>query len=251
VPEGPAVTVKGEVLSARLIRTRRRGFTIFEAILDDGSGPLRLVFFNQPYLQRWLLPKKVFWAYGIATRAARFRRGLVMENPQIEEFLEGEKREGRGGEAGEGADPLSVGRVVPIYRRLPGLTPRMRRRTVHYLLRNFADRLPERLHDIGEREQKLPSLADSLREAHFPGCAGGPADAEAWTERKSPYLHRLVYEEFLEFQVGLQKRRRERAADPAPSSRAAFFPDRRAEEGDPGDRRGLSPRHAHAAPAAG
>jgi ATP-dependent DNA helicase RecG len=216
VPEGPAVTVKGEVLSARLIRTRRRGFTIFEAILDDGSGPLRLVFFNQPYLQRWLLPKKVFWAYGIATRAARFRRGLVMENPQIEEFLEGEKREGRGGEAGEGADPLSVGRVVPIYRRLPGLTPRMRRRTVHYLLRNFADRLPERLHDIGEREQKLPSLADSLREAHFPGCAGGPADAEAWTERKSPYLHRLVYEEFLEFQVGLQKRRRERAADPAP-----------------------------------
>jgi ATP-dependent DNA helicase RecG len=106
VPEGPAITVKGEVLSARLIRTRRRGFTIFEAILDDGTGTLRLVFFNQPYLQRWMLPKKVFWVYGMATQAARFRRGLVMENPQIEEFLEGE----------EGKDPLSVGRVVPIYR---------------------------------------------------------------------------------------------------------------------------------------
>ncbi|HEX5856331.1 MAG TPA: DNA helicase RecG, partial [Thermoanaerobaculia bacterium] len=210
VPEGPAVTVKGEVLSARLIRTRRRGFTIFEAILDDGSGTVRLVFFNQPYLQRWLLPKKVFWAYGIATRAARYRRGLVMENPQIEEFIE-ELLEGE-----EGKDPLSVGRVVPIYRRLPGLTPRARRRLVFHLLKNFADHLPERLHDMGEREQKLPSLADSLREAHFPGSAGGPADAEAWTERKSPYLHRLVYEEFLEFQVGLQRRRRERAGVPAP-----------------------------------
>jgi ATP-dependent DNA helicase RecG len=210
VPEGPAVTVKGEVLSARLIRTRRRGFTIFEAILDDGSGPLRLVFFNQPYLQRWLLPKKVFWAYGIATRAARFRRGLVMENPQIEERIE-DLLEGE-----EGKDPLSVGRVVPIYRKLPALTPRARRRLVSHLLRNFADRLPERLHDIAEREQEFPSLADSLREAHFPGSAGGPADAEPWTERTSPYLHRLVYEEFLEFQVGLQRRRRERAADPAP-----------------------------------
>jgi ATP-dependent DNA helicase RecG len=223
VPEGPATTVKGTVLSARLIRTRRRGFTIFEAILDDGSGPLRLVFFNQPYLQRWLLPKKVFWVYGVATQSARFRRGLVMENPQIEElveepiedFLEGKegKRESTDKRA---ADPLSVGRVVPIYRKLPGLTPRARRTLVFRLLREFADRLPERMLGVKEREQKLPSLADSLREAHFPGSAGGPADVESWTERKSPYLQRLVTEEFLEFQVGLQRRRRDRAAVPAP-----------------------------------
>ena len=224
MPEGPATTVKGTVLSARLIRTRRRGFTIFEAILDDGSGSLRLVFFNQPYLQRWLLPKKVFWVYGVATQSARYRRGLVMENPQLEElveepiedFLEGEAGKAAGEGTWRAADPLSVGRVVPIYRKLPGLTPRMRRRTVHHLLRNFADRLPERLRSIQVREQKFPPLADSLREAHFPGSAGGPADAEEWTERRSPYLHRLVYEEFLEFQVGLQRRRRERTAVPAP-----------------------------------
>jgi ATP-dependent DNA helicase RecG len=210
VPEGPATTVKGTVLSSRLIRTRRRNFTIFEAIVDDGSGSLRLVFFNQPYLQRWLVPKRVFWVYGVATQAARFRRGLVMENPQIEEFFESE--EGHEHES----DPLSVGRVVPIYRKLPGLTPRMRRRTVHDLLRIFADRLPERLPEAIQREQKFPSLSDSLREAHFPGSAGGTADPEAWTERRSPYLTRLVFEEFLEFQVGLQRRRRERARAAAP-----------------------------------
>jgi ATP-dependent DNA helicase RecG len=218
VPEGPATTVKGEVLSARLIRTRRRGFTIFEAILDDGTGTLRLVFFNQPYLQRWMLPKRTFWVYGVATQAARFRRGLVIENPQIEEFLESKEEEGTGarGSGGDGTDPLSLGRVVPIYRKLPALTPRMRRRVVNHLLRNFADHLPERMPSSSREGPKLPSLSESLREAHFPGSAGGPADAEPWTERKSPYLHRLVYEEFLEFQVGLQRRRRERAADPAP-----------------------------------
>ncbi len=207
MPEGPATTVKGTVLSSRLIRTRRRGFTIFEAILDDGSGTLRLVFFNQPYLQRWMAPKKVFWVYGNPTLLSRFRRGLGMENPQIEEFLEGE----------EGKDPLSVGRLVPIYRKLPALTPRMRRTLVFHLLRDFADRLPERMDTSRAREQDpFPSLADSLREAHFPGSGGGPADAEPWTERTSPYLHRLVAEEFLEFQVGLQRRRAERDRVPAP-----------------------------------
>jgi ATP-dependent DNA helicase RecG len=229
MPEGPATTVKGTVLSSRLIRTRRRGFTIFEAILDDGSGTLRLVFFNQPYMQRWMAPKKVFWVYGVATQAARYRRGLVMENPQIEEFLEGTEKErdflereesvGAGGatSASSATDPLSVGRVVPIYRKLPGLTPRMRRRIVFHLLREFADRLPERLGNPRAREQKtLPSLPDSLREAHFPGSGGGPANAEEWTERTSPHLHRLVYEEFLEFQVGLQRRRAERDRVPAP-----------------------------------
>ena len=205
MPEGPATTVKGTVLSSRLIRTRRRGFTIFEAILDDGSGTLRLVFFNQPYLARWLTPKKTFWVYGVPTLLSRFRRGLGMENPQIEEFLEGEE------------ETLSLGRVVPIYRKLPGITPRARRKVVFHLLRNFADHLPDRLRDSREREQEnLPSLAESLREAHFPGSAGGPADAEPWTERTSPYLHRLVHEEFLEFQVGLQRRRAERARVPAP-----------------------------------
>ncbi len=234
VPEGPATTVKGEVLSAKLIRTRRRGFTIFEAILDDGSGPLRVIFFNQPYLQRWMLPKRVFWVFGAPTQAARFRRGLVMENPQIEEFAEefgGEPREdffegeaskakarraADAGAAGGASDPLSVGRVVPIYRKLPGLTPRARRRVVFHLLRDFADLLPERLPRSASEGPKLPSLSESLREAHFPGSAGGTADAAPWTERTSPYLHRLVYEEFLEFQVGLQRRRRARAGDPAP-----------------------------------
>ncbi len=171
-----------------------------------------------------MAPKKTFWVYGVPTAAARYRRGLVMENPQIEEFLEGqgkekeflEGEEGRG-QGGAAPEALSVGRVVPIYRKLPGLTPRARRTLVFTLLRRFADHLPERIDRSRAREQDgFPSLADSLREAHFPGSAGGAADAEAWTERTSPYLHRLVYEEFLEFQVGLQRRRAERDRVPAP-----------------------------------
>jgi len=202
VADGPPSTVRGQVISARLVRTRRPGFTIFESILDDGTGTLRLVFFNQPYLARWLTAGKTAFVYGTPSIAPRYRRGLVMENPQLELEEEGES--------------LSVGRVVPIYRKLPGLTPRLRRRLVAGLLDSLADRLPERLPDEMVARLALPRLGAALREAHFPGSGGGPADPLPWEERTSPYLLRLVFEEFLEFQLGLQARRRERIERTAP-----------------------------------
>ncbi len=202
VPDGPATTVKGAVLSSRLIRTRRFRFTIFEAILDDGSGTVRLVFFNQPYLEKQLAKGKTVYAYGAPELATGARRGLVLKNPSYE--LE------------ETDDPLSVGRVVPIYRKLPGLTPRLRRRTVASLLDAVADRLPERLPAEIRARLSLPSLAASLHEAHFPGSAGGSTDPMPWESRRSPHLMRLVFEEFLEFQLLLMKRRRSRALATAP-----------------------------------
>ena len=80
----PPATVKGTVLSSKLIRTRRPGFTIFEAILDDGTGSLRLVFFNQPYLARVLTAGRSVWAFGSPELASRSRHGLVLQNPQYE-----------------------------------------------------------------------------------------------------------------------------------------------------------------------
>src|ERR671919_630309 len=47
---GQEATVIGEVRSARLRPTRRRGLTIFEATVADDSGPTKAVWFNQPWL---------------------------------------------------------------------------------------------------------------------------------------------------------------------------------------------------------
>jgi ATP-dependent DNA helicase RecG len=200
---GPPATVAGTVLSARLIRTRRPGFTIFEALLDDGSGSIRLVFFNQPYLSRVLTEGRRVWVFGTPEAATRGRRGLVMENPQYE------PDEGAG-------DPLSVGRVVPIYRKLPGLPPRTRRRLAARLLDELGDRLPDRFPAELVRRRSLPPLAAALREAHFPGSAGGSAEPGPWVDRTSPHLARLVLEEFLELQVALVRRRAERATVAGP-----------------------------------
>ena len=55
-PGGPESTFDIRVVSSRLIKTRRRGFTIFEAVVADDTGRMRAVWFNQPYLERLFVP---------------------------------------------------------------------------------------------------------------------------------------------------------------------------------------------------
>src|SRR5438105_8593946 len=48
---GQTASVTGRVLACGLRTTRRPGFKIFEAAVDDGGGSLRAVWFNQPFLK--------------------------------------------------------------------------------------------------------------------------------------------------------------------------------------------------------
>jgi ATP-dependent DNA helicase RecG len=201
VPGGAPLTLSGTVVDARLVRTRRRGFSIFEATLEDGSGSVGLVFYSQPWLARWVVPGVRLFVHGRAVS----KRRIVLESPHVEP----EPRD-------EPDAALSVGRVVPIYRSLPGLPPRVRRRLVARALDEAAPHLPERLPVDVVRALGLPALAASLREAHFPGSAGGAADPGPWAQRTSPHLRRLAFEELLEHQLALARRRRARARRPAP-----------------------------------
>jgi ATP-dependent DNA helicase RecG len=201
VPGGPPLTLSGKVVEARLVRTRRHGFSIYEAILEDESGQVGLVFYSQPWLARWLTVGLRVFVHGRAV----MKRRLTLESPHVEAAPDDE------------ADAaLSVGRVVPIYRSLPGLPPRVHRRLVARALAEAAPGIPDRLPAEVVRLLDLPPLVESLREAHFPGSAGGPPSPDAWTERTSRHLRRLALEEFLEFQVALVRRRRERETRPAP-----------------------------------
>jgi ATP-dependent DNA helicase RecG len=201
VPGGPPLTLSGTVVDARLVRTRRRGFSIYEATLDDGSGAVGLVFYNQPWLARWLTKGLRIFVHGRAV----MKRRVVLEAPYVEPEPQDE------------ADAaLSVGRVVPVYRSLPGLPPRVRRQLVARALDEAAQEVPERFPADVIRLQDLPPVVESLREAHFPGSAGGPPDPRGWIDRTSPHLKRLALEELLEFQVALARRRRERTQRPAP-----------------------------------
>jgi ATP-dependent DNA helicase RecG len=119
--DGQTAVVSGRVAGHRLIRTRRRRFTILEAAIDDGTGTLRVVWFNRPYLAKALASGKRVVLYGTAGIE---KRGLEMRNPEHELFDEEEAEES-----------VHMGRVVGIYRKLGGLGGKWQRSAIDRALR--------------------------------------------------------------------------------------------------------------------
>jgi ATP-dependent DNA helicase RecG len=197
---GFRATVRGRVRTAVLRRTRAREFTIFEALVEDDSGTIRVIFFNQPYLKTAMPPGREVILYGEAGPARFGRRGLVLQSPQFEVLSE------------EDPEAIHTGRVVPIYPRLPGLSTRAIRRLMHSILGGLPDVLPDPLPPGLARDRGFLPRLEALRLAHFPP---EDADLEALNEFRSPFHRRLIFEEFFFLQLGFALARRQREARPS------------------------------------
>ena len=194
VRPGETVSVEGEVLSRAVRSTRRRGFSVFEMLLGDPSGQIRVTFLNQPFL------KDVF---GVHQRAIVFGKverrpngGLQFTNPQYELV----------GEDPDDDELIHTGRIVPVYERVGKVTPKMLRRIVHTALQRLPDDLDDPLPDSVRYERNLPDRRAALAAVHFP--PNGESLDELNRFRTSAQ-HRLIVEEFFLFQVGLALRRAE------------------------------------------
>lgn len=197
---GQTTSVAGEILSAGVRATRRAGFKIFEVLVRDGSGSVRAVWFNQPFLRDVFQPHQTVMLFGLVEM--RPSGGLQFRSPQYEILSKGLPDPD---EPDEEEDTIHTGRIVPIYEKTGTLTTKMQRRLVHEALR----RLPGEVDDplpapIRERLQ-LPTRHAALVGTHFPE-EGTPLDL--LNAFRAPAQRRLVFEEFFFFQIGLVLRRR-------------------------------------------
>jgi ATP-dependent DNA helicase RecG len=188
---GMRVPVSGEIVVAGLRRGRR--MTLYEIRLDDGSGTLKALWFNQPYLREVLEKGRRVALYGLVDRDAPGSRLLAMRSPQYE-MLEADDAGG-----------IHTGRIVPVYEKLGPLTAKPLRRVLWGLAErirpDLADPLPAEVRDgLG-----LLPRAEALRRVHVP-----PEDEtlEALNRFRSPAHVRLIIEELFLFQLGLALRRR-------------------------------------------
>ncbi len=150
-----ACTLSVRIESARLIRTRRRGFTIFEAQVADDTGSIRCVWYNQPFLQRVIVAGRRAVLYGKAA-PDRYRK-LSIENPDYEILDEDE------------TESVHTGRIVPVDRKTADLSPRVLRQLIHRLVletdpASMPDLVPD---DVRERLGLLRRF-EALRQVHFP-----------------------------------------------------------------------------------
>lgn len=173
------------VVSARLIRTRRRDFTILEAYLRDATGTVKTIWFNRPYLAKSLAPERRLIVYG---SPAEKGEALVLDNPEYELVEEGDDAE----------QSIHFGRIVPVYRRLSSLSGKGLRKLVWETLSTLGARAPE----AGDSTDM--TLLAHLRTLHFPA-----AEPDALAARRE-----LARRELLTFQTGLAFLRRARAGGP-------------------------------------
>jgi ATP-dependent DNA helicase RecG len=178
VPGGSPATLAVQIVSARLVRTRRPGFTIFEAQVSDASGGCRVVWYNQPYLARVFVAGRHAVLFGAATIG---RRGLALENPDYEILDE---------EDGEG---VHTGRIVPAYRKLGDLgSRRVRRLTFDALAEIDPSSLGETVPaDVACRHGLYDRLR-ALREVHFPSDEAGRSEAQRALAFEEVYLLQLA-----------------------------------------------------------
>src|SRR5581483_9470394 len=98
-------TVQGMVRKVDVKYTRRRGMAITQVIVEDETGTVRAVWFNQPYLANAFRPGRLVH---LAGKLSISDEGELYLNNPAHEFI----HENR---AGDGEDSYHTGRLVPIY----------------------------------------------------------------------------------------------------------------------------------------
>ncbi|HYS03308.1 MAG TPA: DNA helicase RecG, partial [Candidatus Eisenbacteria bacterium] len=124
VKPGAKTTIRARVYRVRAGLTRFRRMRLTEAELSDGTGKLRAVWFNQPWVTKALEGTTEIFVAGTVERDGA---GLVMKSPLYERVS---------------SDPRHAGRLVPIYHETAGLTSRWLREKIQAIL-PLTERLEE------------------------------------------------------------------------------------------------------------
>ncbi len=176
---GQEVLVEGEIEHTEVVQ---RGRTMLLCYLNDGSGSLILRFFHFTSAQKYSLRKGVLLRCFGEVRQSGMK--LEMAHPECH-YLKADAPE-----------PIA-NTLTPTYPTTEGLQQRSLRRLIDLALEHVEE-LPDLLPESVIRQHRFPPLANELRKLHTP-------PAGSTVEGMRPY--RLIFEELLAHQLGVQQAR--------------------------------------------
>ena len=184
---GEAVRVKGRVCAKRYSRMGGRR-SLLRVKLDDGTGTIDALFFNQPWMRHQFERDQTVELLGKVVES----KGPALASPKL----------------GSSASPLpEAGTLIPEYPETEGLAGSYVRGLCRRVAAQHAGVLEELLPVERLKGLSLPALPDAVRSLHEPDSV-----AEFDRARK-----RLTFERLLAIQARAQVRRRARADGCAPS----------------------------------
>ena len=151
--DGETVCVCGSLAQpVRSFRARNR-VTVTQTAVSDGSGIMRVTWFNSPYISAYLKEGAEFTFFG---KAACRGRQFEMVNP-VTENADGTGRK--------------TGRIIPVYPSTAGLSQTQIRSAVETALASVTDEFEEVLPEAVRRAYQLLPVREALRKIHLPETA--------------------------------------------------------------------------------
>lgn len=213
---GEIVTLKGQIWSIKNIFTRK-GKVLTQALLNDGTNTIELVWFNQSWLPKSIQPGDSLQVSG---KVGKSGSRLSLVAPRWEKIANIESSakslESRDStlisDIGnpnlinsttpdssilDSSHLLHTGRLVPIYSETYGLTSKWLRTKIAEILPQVKDQIEDKLPAILDREM-LP-LVEAIEQSHFP---------TDWQKLQAAQ-ERLAFDELFYIQLTTQKVRRE------------------------------------------
>lgn len=177
---GDEVTVIGTVSSVARRSIRGGKDEVVEALIGDGTGILRITWFNQTWIARRLNQGSQIVLSG---KIDQYLGRLTMNNPEWEPLEQLQ---------------LSTNRIVPVYPSTAKITQRWLRRTMNQVLTYWAPRLQDPLPEKIRQSAGLPDIHYALIQAHFPNT---------WDDLNRA-RQRLAFEEIFLLQLGVLGQKR-------------------------------------------
>jgi ATP-dependent DNA helicase RecG len=180
------VTVIAAVQSITARPRRGGASSIVEAVVSDGSGALRVTWFN-PYIARRI---RAGDAVVLSGKIEQYLGRLTMNNPEVD-LLDSQQ--------------ISTNRIVPVYPLTAQITQRWLRKVMFAVVAYWAPRVQDPLPLALRRQAGLMDLPNALIQAHFPDSP----------EQLSAARQRLGFDEIFLLQLGVLGQKRQWQARPA------------------------------------
>jgi ATP-dependent DNA helicase RecG len=176
---GEEVTIIGAVWDTQARQTRGGG-SLVTSIITDGTGTIQATWFNQPWLEKQMRPKRQIVLSG---KVDEYLGRLTFQSPEWEPLDK---------------ELVHTGRLVPVYPLTKGVTSRWLRRLTKRTVDYWTKRLPDHLPASVRQTTDLMDLETAICQIHFPDTQQSLEQARC----------RLSFDEFFLIQMGVLRQRR-------------------------------------------
>jgi ATP-dependent DNA helicase RecG len=178
---GDVVTVLGMVQSISSRPVRGGKMHIVEIILSDGTGALRITYFNNPWITNRI---KEGMSISVSGKIEQYLGRLVMNNPEWEPVE---------------VENLNTNRIVPVYPLTEKITQKWLRKQINQVVTYWAPRTTDPLPPSVRESAHLKELGNALLQVHFP---------DSQDELKAA-RERLAFDEIFYLQMGVQRQKKD------------------------------------------